>query len=188
MEARQVLCAGPGRLCQLSGWRLSLGMESSVLVDSGFRWLTFPVSCPSATDGGAAWLQPLPPGSFLPGAPQAVSLLLSLSTAAPQGPVSWHAGSEDCFLLLLLEAGAQRCSKGTPLSHPGPRGTRACEAPFGAAFSPKALHVCSGSFSRNLCVSSSISERMSGRLQRVLPGDPLLIQPDGRPCLLPGSP
>ena len=157
MEARQVLCAGPGRLCQLSGWRLSLGMESNVLVDSGFRWLTFPVSCPSATDGGAAWLQPQPPGSFLPGAPQAVSLLLPLSTAAPL-PCKLARGSEDCFLLLLLEAGAQRCSKGTPLSHPGPRGTRACEAPVGTTFSPKALHVCSGSFSRNPCVGSSIAE------------------------------
>lgn len=89
MEARQVLCAGPGRLCQLSAWRLSLGVESKVHVDSGFRWLTFPISCPSATDGGAAWLQPQPPGSFLPGVPHAVSLLLSLSTAAPWGPVSW---------------------------------------------------------------------------------------------------
>ena len=39
-------------------------MESKVLVDSGFRWLTFPVSCLSATDGGAAWLQPQLPGSY----------------------------------------------------------------------------------------------------------------------------
>lgn len=158
MEAR--LCR-PGWLCQLSDWRLSLGVESKVHMDSGFRWLTFPISCPSATDGGAAWLQPQPPVSFLPGAPHAVSLLLSVSTAAPRGPVRWAprqtqgvrtASSSSCW--------RQGCgdAPGDPLSHPGPRGTRACLAPVGTTFSPKALQVCSGSFSRNLCICSLISE------------------------------
>ena len=91
------------------------------------------------------WVDGSPPGSAVPGilqarpghgyvttncslcllapdprsCPRLASLLLSLSTAAPQGPVSWHAGSEDCFLLLLLEAGVQRCSKGPLPDHAG---------------------------------------------------------------------
>lgn len=67
-----ITCWKPGRvsawgqagLCQRSGWRLSLGVEGKVLMDSGFRWLDLSRSCLSTTDGGAAWLQPQPPGSF----------------------------------------------------------------------------------------------------------------------------
>lgn len=126
MEATQVLCTGPGRLFQHSPWRLSLGVESKAHVDSGLRWLTFPISCPSAPDGGAAWLQPQPPGSFPPGAPHARLPASVPEHCCPTGRCKLgtqaDTGSKDRFLLLPLEARVQRCSKGTPLSHPGPRG------------------------------------------------------------------
>ena len=121
MEARQVLCAGPGRLCPRSAWRLSLGVESKAHVDSGFRWLSFPspVPLPPMEAAAAAWV--LSAWGATRRLPASVP-----EHGCPTGPCKLgtqaDTGSKDRLLLLLLEARVQRCSKGTPLSHPGPRG------------------------------------------------------------------
>ena len=187
MEARQVLCVGLGWLCQLSGWRLALGVESKVLVDSGFRWLTFPVSCLSTTDGGAAWLQPQLPGSFLPGVPHTVCLLLSLRAAAPRGPVSWAPrqtqGARTTSSSSCWRQGCRDAPRGPFFPTQAPEEHEPVRLLLAPLLAPRpSTFVLAASLETCASALRSQGEWVGG------PRESLLIQPDCRPCLLPGSP